>query len=246
MQPDNLANVFLVLKQILKRRGQTYKTLGDALGISEGAVKNMFARGICQLDRLMEICAFLGVSLGELFSSAEAHSSEVLVLSEEQEQAFADNPDLFRFFQACFYDEMTPREVKRKWKLSDQTLARWLRSLEQIGIAERLPEYKLQFLVRGKLQWRPRGPWMRAYLKKINALAAERVLNERSSWYALGYATLSADQLAGFRAELDSVIKKYRDIAARDWLVRDRLEQHPVSWTFSLVPGDVCIEASGR
>lgn len=85
---------------------------------------------------------------------------------------------------------------------------------------------------------------MRAYLKKINTLAAERVLAEKQSYYSLGFATLSADQLAGFRAELDAVVNKYRDIAARDYLIRDQVEQHPVSWTFSLVPGDICVEAS--
>lgn len=151
MQPDNLANVFLVLKQILKRRGMTYRSLGEHLGVTEGAVKNMFTRNICQLDRLLEICRHLGVSPGELFSTAEAHSSQTLVLTEEQEQAFADRPELFRFFRACFYDELEPGLLKRRWKVTDQTLARWMRSLEQIGIAERLPESRLRFLVRGKL-----------------------------------------------------------------------------------------------
>jgi transcriptional regulator with XRE-family HTH domain len=240
--PDNLANVFVVLKQILKRRGMTYESLAETLGASEGAIKNMFSRSTCTLERLAEICQCLGISLGDLFKTAEAHSSELLILTEEQEQHFADYPDTFLFFRACFYDELTPREVKRRWRLTDQKLEKYLRTMEDLGLAERHPEQRLQFLVRGKLQWRLRGPWVQEHLPAIAALATERVLAKPDSYYSLGFLTLTEEQLSGFKTELETVVKKYRDIAARDYLVRDQLPQKPMSWLFSMVPGDICVE----
>jgi len=244
MGPDNLTNVFAVLKQVMKRRGLTYRDLAESVGTSEGAVKNMFLRSTCALERLVEVCGALGLSVSEVFKTAEAHSSEILVLSEEQEQHFADHPDVFRFFRLCFYEELSPRAVKRKWKLDDRALERYLKTLEELGLAERHPGQRLVFLVRGKLRWRPRGPWMKRHLAAINELAAERVLAEAQSYYSLGFSTLTLDQRHGFATEVEGVVRKYQDIAARDYLVRDSLDQHPFSWTFALVSGDICVEAA--
>jgi DNA-binding Xre family transcriptional regulator len=58
--------IIQTLKQQLKLAGIPYRELASRLGLSESAVKQMFASGNFSLKRLDEICDVLKVDIAEI------------------------------------------------------------------------------------------------------------------------------------------------------------------------------------
>ena len=63
---SEITQLITTLKRELKCQGKTYRDVGTALGLSEPSVKRLFATGQFTLERLVEICSLLGLTLAEL------------------------------------------------------------------------------------------------------------------------------------------------------------------------------------
>ena len=77
-----------VVKQQLKRAGITYQMLGERIGLSESAVKQMFAAGNFSLKRLDEICDALDTDIGEIVNLCLADRDHIEMLTEEKEAEY--------------------------------------------------------------------------------------------------------------------------------------------------------------
>ena len=85
------------LKNYIKAKGYTYKTLASRLEISESALKRNFSIGDFSLSRLEEICRVLDITLADLAKYGEDHT-RVSFLTEDQELELAADERLFVVF----------------------------------------------------------------------------------------------------------------------------------------------------
>ncbi len=62
------AELFELLKSVLKARRMTYAGLAKRLGLSEPTIKRIFAERDCKLSRMNEICAALELTFDDMVS----------------------------------------------------------------------------------------------------------------------------------------------------------------------------------
>jgi transcriptional regulator with XRE-family HTH domain len=74
------------LKKELKAQKKTYRDVAKVLGLSEASVKRLFAERTFVLERLDQICEFLGLEITDLARKAEEATQLTANLSLQQEQ----------------------------------------------------------------------------------------------------------------------------------------------------------------
>lgn len=145
-----------VLKKTLKSKGITYLELSKMLKISEPSVKRLFSLGTFSLDRFMEVCHLIGISLNDLSKMVEINTEEkVHIFTLEQEKFFAKNVNFFSFFDMLF--KSTPKQIAKKFDLDDNEVSKYLCQLDKLGLIEWLPGNKVKFLTPSRFRFRENG-----------------------------------------------------------------------------------------
>lgn len=135
MTPD-YTELMAVIGRALRARGWTRARLAEELGMSESGVKKALRAPDGSYDRVVRICAALGLDLSELLEECDA-SPEAWRLTEEQE-------DLFRADPACwwFLGDLAGRgwdadAVRAEQGLDARRVEDWLVRLERRGVLRR-------------------------------------------------------------------------------------------------------------
>ena len=82
------------VKRYLKAQGKTYADLANGLNVSEATIKRIFSEENVSLNRMDDICNYLGIQLTDLASMVEQEATLITTLSEEQEKNLVSNPKL--------------------------------------------------------------------------------------------------------------------------------------------------------
>lgn len=92
------ARLKAVLRALMKRQHKTLQELAEHLELSLATVKRIFADEDLDLTRLLAVCEWLGVTLGELSALADKDRGDSAVTyTEEQELFLAADPRYLTF-----------------------------------------------------------------------------------------------------------------------------------------------------
>lgn len=160
---SNASKLVSALKRSLKARGMTYAHLGSQLHLSEASVKRIFAEENFTLERFESICEVAGVTLFEVMRSASKfENSFQSVLSEDQEEALADDPDLFVMFHLLLRGEGL-EEIKKSHGLNEAAGTKLALKLDRLGLIRLSHHSKYVLLVPRFLRWAAHGPLLKKY-----------------------------------------------------------------------------------
>lgn len=236
--PDYQA-MLLVLKEALKARGFTYKTMAKCLSLSEVTIKRIFSSGHpCTLERIIQICDQIGVSFLDVASLAKKEVEVDYFLSATQESYFADHPAHFAIFKEL-YGGTAGVEVIRSWKLSPTLFFKILRKLEKLGLMDVLPGNKIRWRVRGNIRMSHRGPLAKKILRpQINLFLdhIDRVLENDDVCMHSSEIELSPTHIEEFVEEIHALGSKYRARAFRDKSLISKSKLKMVRWLFCFAP----------
>ena len=110
------AELFELLKSVLKARRMTYAALAELLGLSEPTIKRIFAERDCKLSRMNEICAALGLTLDDLVAEANRVDVRPTQLTDRQEAQLAEDRPAFNLF-LLLLDDMTIDAIQEQYQL---------------------------------------------------------------------------------------------------------------------------------
>jgi len=236
-------DLFEVLKKSLKAKKISYKQLATNVSFSEGTLKNIFHNQNCSLDRILEICNAINISFSDLVDMASKEKESEFSLSWEQEEYFALYPHFYYFFRAHFFEKLELSTIQQKYRLSDNSVTRYLLQLEKIGLLDLYPANKVKYKVRGRQHWIEGGPWMQAFFSVYSERITQIVLDaeKKKDTYSsnIGFFRLSPRTYQQFKEEVARLEKKYKEIAFLNYLVEDDTNAIPVSWIFNVVPFDI-------
>lgn len=151
------------LKKLLKAQQKTYRSLAQELGVSEPTVKRMFAQKNFSLDRVVQICQLLGVTLLDVARMSQASSgSPDIYLTHDQEEALCERDKLFVLFN-LLRKNWRIHDILKKFDFSENELTQGLVELDRIGVIELHPQNKIKLRVSAQLQWLPDGPVRKMY-----------------------------------------------------------------------------------
>ena len=151
------ANVINTIKSELKRYSITYKKLAVDLGLSESAVKQMFASGNCSLKRLDRICEILGMDLENLTDLAIRNEQRIDQLERAQEKQLISDIELL-LVAYCLVNHLTVEDILEKYDLSETKVIRLLAKLDRMKLIELLPGNRVKLLIANNFNWLKNGP----------------------------------------------------------------------------------------
>ena len=150
-------NIVQTLKTLLRQSGITYRDLAQRIGISESAVKQMFASENFSLRRLDEICEVLSMDYAELMEAALARESETDELGIELEQELVSDIRLL-LIAYCLVNHWRLEDIMARYTISETEAVLLLSRLDRMGLIELLPGNRVRLLVSNSFKWQPDGP----------------------------------------------------------------------------------------
>ncbi len=228
------------IKELLKAKGITYKTLAIELDISEASVKRIFSNKTFTLERLGEICQILGSSMFEVIAIAhKSHSLDSYEYSFVQENFFANNPKYLAYFD-LIVNGKTSKSIQKKYALSDKNNFRYLKKLDQLGLIELHENNKIRLLCSKNIKWRKDGPLRRLFFNKAKFEFLNSDFKEQQDYLKLSITKLSDESCKKLEFELTELFQKFE----RTSLLESKLKikTKPVGilmasrkWNFSLL-----------
>jgi len=146
-----------VLKKQLKNQGITYKGLATALGLTESAIKQMFASDNMTLKRLDAICEVLQIDISDLVSLSDDQEEKLELLSVEQEAELVGDEKLL-LVAYCVVNHWSFQDIVSRYTLSETECITQLAKLDRMKLIELLPGNRIKTLVAPNFDWQPNGP----------------------------------------------------------------------------------------
>lgn len=203
------------LKEQLKRHGLTYRDVAPRLGLSEASVKRLFSTGRISLDRLIQVCTLLGLTLEELAREAAA-TPGLAALTQAQETELASDPRLL-LVAVCVLNHWTPQEIVTVYQVSEAECLQRLLRLDRMGLIDLLPGDRVRIKVARDFHWRPDGPIRRLFREQ----GQEDFLSGDFRGEGESFAFLSGMLTAGAREQVQAQLRRLRQTF--DDLHRDSL-----------------------
>ena len=161
---SEITQLITTLKRELKRQGKTYRDVGSALGLSEPSVKRLFATEQFTLERLVEICSLLGLTLAELAQEAGQGQQRLHTLSAAQERELVSDMRLL-LVAVCALNHWTMAQMLRVYRLSEAECVQLLLRLDRLALITLLPGNRIRLNVARDFDWLQDGP-IRRYFRE--------------------------------------------------------------------------------
>lgn len=204
------------LKFMLARRGLRLQDLATKLKISLPTAKRLLNQDDLSMDRVMEICDWLGMSFRDVVELASQQKTQYHLISLEQEVFLSTRQSHFAFLRALQKGESV-EAVQQSNGLTSLDALKYLQDLETMGFVRRHEDDRLELVVKDGMDWRDDGPLRKAFMGKwINqcgehfsqegAVGSETVLE-------ISQRKMSVETFRQMRGELDELSRKYAAIS---------------------------------
>ena len=208
-------HLLLELKQLLRRKGLSYKDAAQALGLSEISIKRIFSNKDVSLSRLEKLCEFADTDLMQLVQLSENSMEQLTQLSVEQERQIIEDQRLL--VVALYLLDRVPAEtISKLYQFSEPEMVRMLVKLDRIGIIDLLPENRYRLRISRKFRWQRNGPLQRFFTEQVLAEYLSKGLAEADNHFRFIWGMLSPDSVEEFGRRLNRLIEEYAQIAEHD------------------------------
>ncbi|MEZ8144343.1 transcriptional regulator [Enterovibrio norvegicus FF-33] len=156
-----------VLKKQLKARGVTYQEVADALDLSEGSVKRLFANGgSLSLDRLSAVCCLINMEMAALFKLVSEDSQSLTTLTRQQEEELVADKALL-LVAVCITNGYRFEQILAQYNLPETLLIQKLAHLDRLKLIELLPENRIKLMIAPSFSWIAGGPIQQFFQQQV-------------------------------------------------------------------------------
>lgn len=231
------AELFELLKTVLKARRMTYADLAELLGLSEPTIKRIFAERDCKLSRMNEFCTALGLTLDDLVAEANRVEVRTTQLTDSQEAKLSEDRPAFNLF-LLLLDGMTVETIREHYQLKKQRIFKLGMSLEKIGLAEVMPGNRIRLTVQSPVEFRRDGPLHQALVNLNMAFFRSTYLAQDTEHSAYLTQTRRMTQRTAqhILARLRDVQVELSNLARRDQLTQPEDELRSFKIGIALSP----------
>lgn len=231
--------IFELLKNALKVKKKTYQDLADHLDVSELTIKRMFKEQDCKVSRLVAICQFLQIDFQELLDFEKRFKHYPTYLSEEVEQALADDKVAFGVF-LLIISHLSYEDMRRVTGLAETQLYIVLRKLEKLGLITLQTNNQIIITTNLPIAWRRHGALAGA-LKHINLKYLNYCFEHHQEPEHHYYSTsrlMSTDSAETIKQKLDETYQLFQQLATQDQIFypSDKLMPYKLQIANSTIP----------
>jgi DNA-binding Xre family transcriptional regulator len=154
------------VKTALRRHSLTYAHVGRRLELSESSVKRMFARKKLSLERLEQVCALMGLEIGDLFELAHQAETRITELTEEQERELVSDPKVL-LVAVLAVNHWTADKILETYRVSKAEVIKTLTRLDRMRIIDLMPDNRIKVRLARNFTWRKGGPIQRFFEDRL-------------------------------------------------------------------------------
>jgi DNA-binding Xre family transcriptional regulator len=206
------SNLIDALKQHLKKSQLTYRDLASRLGLSESAVKQMFAQGNFSLQRMDNICLALELDLDDLMELARRQRSNIECLTPEQEEELVQDMRLL-LMAYCLVNYWQVDEIIDRYAIDKLPAIQLLARLDRMGLIDLLPGDRVRFRIAANFRWLQGGAIERFFTSQVQGEFLDADFNMAGCLRVVKNADISAQSQKILLERLESVAQLFDDIA---------------------------------
>lgn len=194
----------------------TYRDVARSLRLSESSVKRIFSEETFTLQRLEDVCRLLDTNIYDLAKRTPMKSDgPPQELSVSQEQALAKDPVLLTYFY-LLVTGWQPRRIQRKFELSAEDNARYLKALHHLRLIDKLPRNRVRLLTGRRINWLKNGPVRQLYFSRVKAEFLRSQFDAPDELVRLESGELSDASISRLRRKMDLLGAEFVDCAEAD------------------------------
>jgi hypothetical protein len=213
--PSQIPALIAELKRELKAQGRTYADVAAHLGVSTPSVKRVFAEGTFTLDRFEQVCAFVGLTLGELFARCEQRPAGVSTLSAEQEEELLSDLKLLLMCNLVL-NRWRWADILAHFDYGEHEAVRYLAKLDRMRIIELQPGNAYRVKASRYFHWRAGGALQRFYEGVVQREFFNSRFDQPGDWHRFATGMLSKPNLLRFHQALERLAREFDDWAHED------------------------------
>ncbi len=193
------------LKQALKSQRKTYADVAEALGLSEGSIKRLFAEKNFTLERFEQICQLLDMEITDLVQLMRERSARLIQLTREQEMQIA-NDRVLVLVTVCALNRWTLQDVVQHYKLKKTDVIHHLATLDRLKLIELLPGDRIRLLVSPNFHWIENGPIQHFFNAKLGQDIFNSRFDRQSEKLVVANAMLTKKSNAVLQKKIDKLL----------------------------------------
>jgi len=233
------------LKKILKRKKIKYSDLALELDISESSIKRLMSADDGSLSKIEAICDAVGINFFDLALLTKEDKPRNFYLTKEQDAFFAKNTHYFYFFTLIYEEFYTLSQIKKKYKLTEKSMMKYLKKLEDLEMLERHPNNKIKWLIQGSTalpELTGLGKHlMRTSMRNFSDLiltdgALEKELKGKEGSFRISELYLKKETVHRYRMELDELAEKYAKESDREERIYGKTELELFTTLVAVLP----------
>lgn len=208
-------NLTAALKEYMKRKGVTYRALGEALGLTESAMKRAFSHASFSLRRLDQICQHLEVDFLTLAKLSKKSSDALEILNAEQEKTLAENEELFVVFYLIVAG-IPVEKIPGRFRFTAARARELAGVLVNLGLIRETAKGAYASRVSQSVLWQRGGPLFLRYEHQVKRefFEADFTGDNESLWYLAG--NISPHSLKRIESRFQSLLDEIRETIVAD------------------------------
>lgn len=200
-------------KRIARAQGLTYKDIAASLQLSEASIKRLFSQNSLSVERLVQLCGLVQLSVAELAAAAETPPATVHRLSASQEKELVSDPRLL-LVTVCTLNHWSMDEIMAVYAFNESECLRHLLRLDKLGLIALLPGNRIRLRVARDFDWLPDGPIEHFFRKQGQAEFLAAPFSGAQECALFFHGMLSRSALAEFRRKLDRLRSDFAELHA--------------------------------
>lgn len=204
------------LKLYLKRKGITYKLLGQQLDLSESSIKRLFKDESFTLHRLEQLLNTINLTYHDLTRLTQHASDKQNQLTEEQELFLSTD----RIALTVFYllvKGWKAADIQQTFHINKPNMDRTLLKMDKLNLLELHSNNRIKMLVAETFQWRPSGPVEQLFLEPaLQEFMAHPFDNNQDGYLRFLTSEVSPETIKLLHRKLNVFQQELKDLLSID------------------------------
>jgi DNA-binding Xre family transcriptional regulator len=226
--------IHTALKRLIRSRGKTYADAARVLELSEASIKRLFSRGELSLDRLEQLCDWLGVDISDVVSLSEDAQPLVTQLDPKQERDLLQDPALL-LVTFLTLNRWSEKDILEVFRFKKPELSQKLLRLERLGLIEVLPFERIKVRAARNFAWRKDGPIQRFFSERVLPEFLATRFDQPGEHMQFVGGMLSRASIIKLHEAMNTLARQLDELVAKD-LGLPTSERHGVSLFMGLRP----------
>jgi transcriptional regulator with XRE-family HTH domain len=204
------------LKKALKAHGQTYADVGQHLKLSEASVKRMFSQRSFTLQRLEQVCQFIGLEISDLMRMIQEEARVAISeLSVDQEREIVADLELL-LVTVCVLNHWSFEEILDYFEISKAACIKHLVRLDRLKMIELLPNNRWKLLVSPRFKWLENGPIQQFFFAKLQSDFFNSCFDQDREQLIVLNAMLGPSSFAVFQRRMERLVREFHELSSDD------------------------------